>query len=717
MKSPLGMSEGAFFFRGFSPGPAYNRIERQPKHRPEGSGAQVWETVAALLRQKDPAGMEALLLHYGPLMRYIIAPILPDGQDAEECLSEAALRVWERAERFDPARGSWTAWLTAVTRNAALDRRRALARAPQTEELADTLPSPEPTPEEQLLRKERQAQLERALSRLSHGDRRLVYRKYYYMQSTAQIAAELGLSERAVEGRLYRLKNACGLCWEGNTMADNSWKSMDDRAFESALADSVPPQPPSDVADGVTPWKRAVNQLLAGTVLTSITIRNFLGLHLILPAVGIILLLLGFRALRRENRWFTACLALAAVCAALRLPGLILSATLLRPALETPPLSLLLGWGGTAARLALYFCLWLGLRAVGRKAGQHLWALPALALFGWYVLITVLAVTAGGQSVLLVVASCIGFVLILYCLYSLTRDLAETGYGIRPAAIRLSDRWLALLLAGAVAASCVLGGLLGSRYPMVWAPAEDTGPAAAAVRQRLEELGFPAYVLDDLTDEDILACDGALETAVTMTAARLDGSDRVSGPEAMDIQGLRITAVAVRLPGDAPRYRVFRHFLWTADPGFCGTEAIRLVPPYLDQQRRWDPIAPVSGQVLCGRDGQTYAAPFHLLGEDPKGGDPLQSCIWAAFSVPAGAERCRGYVSYCTEEIMKTGGLADLLNYYHQKTLLQYPAQSALEYARAAASSWGGSGGRVFQYYQGKLELYYDEHGITEVLP
>ena len=166
----------------------------------------MWETVAALLRQKDPAGMEALLLHYGPLMRYIIAPILPDGQDREECLSEAALRVWERAERFDPARGSWTAWLTAVTRNAALDRRRALARAPQTEELADTLPSPEPTPEEQLLRKERQAQLERALSRLSHGDRRLVYRKYYYMQSTAQIAAELGLSERAVEGRLYRLK-------------------------------------------------------------------------------------------------------------------------------------------------------------------------------------------------------------------------------------------------------------------------------------------------------------------------------------------------------------------------------------------------------------------------------------------------------------------------------------------------------------------------------
>lgn len=44
------------------------------------------------------------------------------------------------------------------------------------------------------------------VERLSIGDRALFYRKYYYRQPTAQIAAELGMSERAVEGRLYRLK-------------------------------------------------------------------------------------------------------------------------------------------------------------------------------------------------------------------------------------------------------------------------------------------------------------------------------------------------------------------------------------------------------------------------------------------------------------------------------------------------------------------------------
>ena len=63
-----------------------------------------------------------------------------------------------------------------------------------------------PTPEEALLRQERKKAVSRALDRLSSQDRLLFYRKYYYMQSNAQIASELGLTERAVEGRLYRLR-------------------------------------------------------------------------------------------------------------------------------------------------------------------------------------------------------------------------------------------------------------------------------------------------------------------------------------------------------------------------------------------------------------------------------------------------------------------------------------------------------------------------------
>ena len=56
------------------------------------------------------------------------------------------------------------------------------------------------------VRAERARRLRAALDRLGEADRRLFYRKYYYLQSTAQLAAELGTTERAVEGRLYRIK-------------------------------------------------------------------------------------------------------------------------------------------------------------------------------------------------------------------------------------------------------------------------------------------------------------------------------------------------------------------------------------------------------------------------------------------------------------------------------------------------------------------------------
>lgn len=188
--------------RGFFGRGVYNGIETQPGG---GEDVQEQEMIAQLL-QKDERGMEALLLHYGPLMRYIIAPILPDPQDLEECLSEVSMRVWSRVAQFDPARGSWTAWLTAITRNTARNYHRSAQNRRDTQAIPEGTPAPDASPEEAILQAERSAAVHNALGRLSPGDRALFYRKYYYLQSTAQIAAELGMTVRAVEGRLYRLK-------------------------------------------------------------------------------------------------------------------------------------------------------------------------------------------------------------------------------------------------------------------------------------------------------------------------------------------------------------------------------------------------------------------------------------------------------------------------------------------------------------------------------
>ena len=57
--------------------------------------------------------------------------------------------------------------------------------------------------------------LKNALYQLPYDERLLFFRKYYYRQSTAQIAAELGTSVRAIEGRLYRIKQKLRLALGG----------------------------------------------------------------------------------------------------------------------------------------------------------------------------------------------------------------------------------------------------------------------------------------------------------------------------------------------------------------------------------------------------------------------------------------------------------------------------------------------------------------------
>lgn len=49
-------------------------------------------------------------------------------------------------------------------------------------------------------------ELKKAIAALTYNERHIFYRKYYYMQRTGQIAAELGTTERSVEGKLYRIR-------------------------------------------------------------------------------------------------------------------------------------------------------------------------------------------------------------------------------------------------------------------------------------------------------------------------------------------------------------------------------------------------------------------------------------------------------------------------------------------------------------------------------
>ena len=87
---------------------------------------------------------------------------------------------------------------------------------------------------------------------------------------------------------------------------------MDDRLFDSMLENAVGDIPPDAIVTAVTPFRAAMMRVLWGLALSTLTL-NFLSLNYILPAIGLLLLLLGFRALRRDNAYFDVCFLLTVI--------------------------------------------------------------------------------------------------------------------------------------------------------------------------------------------------------------------------------------------------------------------------------------------------------------------------------------------------------------------------------------------------------------------
>jgi len=98
------------------------------------------------LRKRDPQALGELYDRYGRLTYSLIYRIVRDTGIAEDLVQETFLRVWNRAQAFDAARGALGSWLLAVARNRAIDYTRSTARRPISSVVPTTAPRFTPPP-------------------------------------------------------------------------------------------------------------------------------------------------------------------------------------------------------------------------------------------------------------------------------------------------------------------------------------------------------------------------------------------------------------------------------------------------------------------------------------------------------------------------------------------------------------------------------------------
>lgn len=505
-------------------------------------------------------------------------------------------------------------------------------------------------------------------------------------------------------------------------MSERKWGPLDDAEFDAALQESLPEPPPEDIVREVTPWRKAMDRVLVGLALNAITL-NFLCLNYILPTIGLILMLLGFRTLRRENGWFRSCFIVTLAKSLYFFPSLILNATIYQSTAYDLPINNYLTAANLMLTLVQFICLWRGFRAIKAKAGLPADAGAAAALIVWYLVIAALAllgysgIVAGGVMI-------VSYILIIRGLYHLSSELDEAGYAIKTAPVCISDAVLVRVIVAVLAVGIVCGYLFGDSYRMDWTPvaAKETAEVAD-IKAHLLELGFPENVLNDLANEEILDCEGALQVVVDVTDKPLNDGREVVEYEGnteyhttvYDVKELRITGVAVELPGERETWKIFHHFRWLIDPGFRGTESIQLWPTSQSNEG-WDTAGDVTGRVLYTRSGTDYSAPYYSLGSETFTsnsvfwGEQTSTDVFAEFSLPKSGEDQRGYVTYTA-----TAHNADVkylinswVNYTHQTGWLQYPVKTAAEHRMSGA--WNNAG--AFLTVQDALQFYNTDDGI-----
>jgi RNA polymerase sigma-70 factor (ECF subfamily) len=174
--------------------------------KPSIDGDDIGALTRSLATGDDDAFREFHRRYFDRLYRLLL--ILTRGQETEarEALQDVLCRVARRARRFDRKEVFWC-WLVMLARSAVLDAGRKRHRYWRllTDYARRWLPvqsQPVPDQDHQL-----ETLLLACVNELDPAERALVEGKYFSRCSTLELARQNGLTPRAVESRLFRLRN------------------------------------------------------------------------------------------------------------------------------------------------------------------------------------------------------------------------------------------------------------------------------------------------------------------------------------------------------------------------------------------------------------------------------------------------------------------------------------------------------------------------------
>jgi RNA polymerase sigma-70 factor, ECF subfamily len=157
------------------------------------------------VRAGDRALFEILMRRHNQRLYRTARAVVKDEAEVEDVMQQAYINAFTHLHQFEE-RSQFSTWLTRITLNEALGRRRKMRPSEDTGEFMDTIRSPQPDPERQAYAEELRRVLEDAVDTLPDSYRTVFMLRDIEGLSTQATGEGLGLGEEAVKTRLHRAR-------------------------------------------------------------------------------------------------------------------------------------------------------------------------------------------------------------------------------------------------------------------------------------------------------------------------------------------------------------------------------------------------------------------------------------------------------------------------------------------------------------------------------
>ena len=161
--------------------------------------------IVDLLWQRSEDALTVCVSQFGAYCHRIAMNVLRNGDDANECVNETWLKVWNAIPPAKPTK--LRAFIGKITRNISINRynsdhakKRARVVEIAIEELAD-IPAPQADDGEVT------SVINAFLRTEPERNADIFIKRYWYLQSVKDISAEYGWSENRVAALLFRIRN------------------------------------------------------------------------------------------------------------------------------------------------------------------------------------------------------------------------------------------------------------------------------------------------------------------------------------------------------------------------------------------------------------------------------------------------------------------------------------------------------------------------------